>query len=50
MKNSSDTRDLPTCIAVPQPTALPGAPQDGQTKEKHIYGNREERKLKKFGK
>jgi hypothetical protein len=31
MKNSIDiignrTRDLPTCSAVPQPTALPGAP------------------------
>ena len=31
MKNSNDTirnrtRDLPACSAVPQPTALPGAP------------------------
>ena len=33
MKNSNDnignrTRDLPTCSAVPQPTALPRAPED----------------------
>ena len=34
MKNSNDTvgnraRDLPTCNAVPQPTAPPHAPPDG---------------------
>ena len=41
MKNSNDTignrtRDLPTCSAVPQPTAPPRAPCNGSTDVKSI--------------
>jgi len=42
MKNSNDTsgnrtRDLPTCSAVTQPTALPCAPNESRV-ELHLYG------------
>jgi len=48
MKNSNDnignrTRDLPTCSAVPQPTALPCAPEElskGENIVKWIMGER----------
>jgi hypothetical protein len=41
MKNSDDTignqtRDLPTCSAVPQPTALPRAPHHVMTESNHL--------------
>ena len=44
MKNSNDsignrTRDLPTCSAVPQPNAIPRAPQQTHIIETNSYTN-----------
>jgi len=37
MKNSNDTRDVPTCSAVPQPTAPPLTPLARLREERNAY-------------